>query len=341
MLIRVRKPWEIPETETTAESAYRSRPRSEDGPARIAGAGLTRRSFLRGLAGVGGLCGWSTIGGPLYAASEEKGGETKLYPAKRNPAYKLDRPITPAEYATSYNNFYEFSFSKQGVKPLAQRMVTDPWSVEVTGLVAKPGKFDVGELIKKIGLEERLYRFRCVEAWAMAVPWTGFPLSKLLDLVEPTSDAKFVRFLTFYEPKWGPGFQATEYPWPYFEGLTMAEARNELTLVATGLYGKPMPKQNGAPIRLVVPWKYGFKSIKSIVKIELVKEQPSTFWSSIVPNEYDFRANVDPTVDHPRWSQASERMIDTGERRKTLPYNGYGELVAHLYKKKPAPSGEK
>ena len=165
----------------------------------------------------------------------------------------------------------------------------------------------------------------------MAVPWTGFPLAKLLDVVEPLGSAKYVRFVTFENPQWGPGFAETGYPWPYYEGLTMAEARNELTLLVTGLYGKPLPNQNGAPIRLITPWKYGFKSIKSIVRIELLQRQPPTFWNTVSPREYDFSANVNPAVPHPRWSQASERMIDTGERRPTLPFNGYAEYVAKLY----------
>ena len=182
-------------------------------------------------------------------------------------------------------------------------------------------------------LEERVYRFRCVEAWAMIVPWTGFPLSKLLELVKPTAEAKFVRFETFYRPTQAPGFADTNYPWPYTEGLRLEEAMNPLALLATGIYGKPLPKQHGAPIRLVVPWKYGYKSIKSIVKIDLVAKQPATLWETLLPSEYPFESNVDPAVPHPRWSQATERLIDSGDRVRTQPYNGYGSYVAKLYGK--------
>jgi sulfoxide reductase catalytic subunit YedY len=329
MLIRSRKAWEMPEREATPESDY-----------------WNRRRFLRaagfGLAGLasGGLM--TPAGAEEATAPPEKNGAatedgalpagSSLYPAKRNKEYKLDRPLTPELNATSYNNFYEFSYTKDAVRFFARKLEPSPWSVEVTGAVAKPTKFDLDDLLRKVTLEERLYRFRCVEAWAMAVPWTGFPLSKLLDLVEPKSSAKYVRFLTFLKPEWAPNQRSQDWPWPYYEALTMAEARNELTLLATGLYGKPMPKQNGAPIRLVVPWKYGFKSIKSIVRIEVTEKQPATFWNTAAPNEYGFLANVNPKKPHPRWSQAQERMIDTGETRPTLPYNGYEELVAGMYK---------
>ena len=329
MLIRVPKGWELPESEVTPEDDYYSRRRF---------LGASRRLLASSLLG-GALVG----GGILRASEEEQSkrdarktstpGDGGPYPPKRNEKYVLDRPLTPEKFAISYNNFYEFSFNKQLVRLYAEKLVTEPWSVEVGGLVAKPQRFEVTDLIKKLGIEERLYRFRCVEAWAMAVPWVGFPLSKLLDLVEPLGSAKYVRFVSFNKPEWGPGFADTAYPWPYFEGLTMAEATNELTLMTTGLYGKPLPKQNGAPLRLIVPWKYGFKSAKSIVKIELTEKRPSTFWNQVLPQEYGFDANVEPDVPHPRWSQASERMIDTGQRRKSQLYNGYGEYVAKLYKR--------
>ncbi len=322
MLIRIKKSWEIPERDATPEHMYWNRRRFLTA-AGAAGVGLLGLDGLRVRAADDGNAGGKS--------SEPPGGKKSIYPARQNPAFTLDRPITDENTATSYNNFYEFSFGKTGIARLAKKLVPSPWTLEVTGLVSKPRTFDVDDLLKKMPLEERLYRFRCVEAWAMAVPWAGFPLSKLLGEVEPLGSAKFVRFVTFHKPEWGPGFASTEYPWPYFEALSLAEARSELTLLATGVYGKPLPNQNGAPIRLIVPWKYGFKSIKSIVKIELVDKQPATFWSTVIPDEYDFVANVNPEVPHPRWSQATERMIGTGERRKTLPFNGYGELVAKLY----------
>ena len=213
----------------------------------------------------------------------------------------------------------------------AQAFSLAPWTVEVGGLVNNPKTFGIEDLLKLFPQEERIYRLRCVEAWSMVIPWTGFTLASLLEMVEPTSDAKYVRFETVFRPEEMPGQKSPFYPWPYQEGLRLDEAMNDLTLLATGLYGEPNVAQNGAPIRLVVPWKYGFKSIKSIVKIELVSEEPSTLWSNIASNEYGFYANVNPDVDHPRWSQASERRIGELNRRPTLPFNGYGEQVAHLY----------
>jgi sulfoxide reductase catalytic subunit YedY len=257
----------------------------------------------------------------------------QMYPARRNPLFVLDRPVTDEIYAASYNNFYEFSTLKGSVYQKSARLRTFPWQVEIGGLVAKPRIFDVDELVRAMPLEERLYRFRCVEAWAMAVPWTGFSLSALIKTVEPLSSAKYVRFVSFLKPEDAPNQSPSYGPWPYSEGLTIVEASNELTLLATGIYGHPLPKQHGAPLRLVVPWKYGFKSIKSIAKIEFTAEQPRTFWNSLRPREYDFFANVDPNAPHPRWSQETEKLIDTGERRATLPHNGYGEWVAKLYSK--------
>jgi len=255
----------------------------------------------------------------------------KLFPAAKNDAFTLKQKLTDESVAASYNNFYEFTTDKAGVWRLAQDFNPDPWSVEVTGECMKPGKFDLDDLFK-FEQEERAYRFRCVEAWAMDVPWTGFELRKLLEAVQPTDHAKYVRFVTANRPKEMPGIaRQAWYPWPYFEGLRMDEAMNELTLLATGIFGRPLPRQHGAPVRLVVPWKYGYKSPKSIVRIELVREQPKTFWETLQANEYPFESNVNPAVPHPRWSQASERMIDSGDRRETLPYNGYGEFVAKLY----------
>lgn len=262
-----------------------------------------------------------------------------LFPAKRNPKFK-DYPAgakqTEELVAATYNNFYEFTVDKRYVWITAEQsgFKCDPWTIEVTGLCNKPGKFSIDDLFKQFGKfqEERAYRFRCVEAWSMDVPWTGFELNKLLQAVEPKNEAKYVRFVTVKDEKHMPGMiREPNYPWPYYEGLRMDEAMHELTLLGTGIYGHPFPNQHGAPFRMIVPWKYGYKSIKSIVKIELVDKQPGTFWSKLIPDEYPFESNVNPQVPHPRWSQAAERVIPTGVERKTLPYNGYAEFVAKLY----------
>jgi sulfoxide reductase catalytic subunit YedY len=276
------------------------------------------------------------IGGTAFAGAAEKTSKQPvdrtldLYPAKRNPEFTLDRPLTKESVAATYNNFYEFGPVKT-IYWLAQRLKTRPWQVRVEGLVRKPRVFDIDDLIRSMPLEERLYRFRCVEAWAMAVPWTGFPLSALIKVVEPKSEARFVKLTTFLDRTVAVGQLRFWLPWPYTEGLTMEEAMNELTFLATGIYGKPLPKQHGAPVRLVVPWKYGFKNIKSLVSIEFVKDRPKTFWEILGPDEYGFWANVNPEFAHPRWSQASERMIGTEERRPTQIFNGYGKWVASLY----------
>jgi sulfoxide reductase catalytic subunit YedY len=232
---------------------------------------------------------------------------------------------------THYNNYYEFTTDKEGVARLSADFKTSPWDVEVSGLVNKPGKYSVDDLIRKFQPEERIYRLRCVEAWSMVIPWVGFPLSKLLAEVEPSSDAKFVRFETVFNPDEMPGQKQPLYPWPYQEGLRLDEAMNDLAILATGLYGGELPAQNGGGIRLVVPWKYGFKSIKAVIKVELTAEQPATMWETIAPNEYGFYANVNPQVDHPRWSQGSERRIGEFSRRDTLMFNGYTDQVAYLY----------
>ncbi len=244
---------------------------------------------------------------------------------------ELGDPVNTYEDITHYNNYYEFTTDKQGVADRVGDFKTTPWTVEVGGLVKKPKTFGIEDLLKLFPQEERIYRLRCVEAWSMVIPWTGFTLASLLKMVEPTSAAKYVRFETVYRPEEMPGQKSPFYPWPYQEGLRLDEAMNELAILATGLYGEPNVPQNGAPIRLVTPWKYGFKSIKSIIKIELVSEMPATMWNQIAPNEYGFYANVNPEVDHPRWSQASERRIGELSRRPTLPFNGYGEQVAYLY----------
>ena len=287
---------------------------------------LSRRDFLR-TAGI--LTGSALLAAcsPGASAATDPASDMPDLPAK---ADELGDPANSFEDITSYNNFYEFSTDKGAVKPLSEDFSTRPWTVEVSGLVNKPKTYDIEDLLN-FPQEERVYRLRCVEAWSMVIPWTGFPLASLLKEVEPTSDAKFVRFETVYRPEEMPGQKSPFYPWPYQEGLRLDEAMHDLTILATGLYGMPMPNPNGAPIRLVVPWKYGFKSIKSIVKIELMAEQPSTLWSAVGPNEYGFYSNVNPERSHPRWSQASERRIGELGRRPTLMFNGYAEEVAHLY----------
>jgi sulfoxide reductase catalytic subunit YedY len=239
-------------------------------------------------------------------------------------------PLTSNEAITNYNNYYEFTINKEGVARLAKDFKTSPWEIQVGGLVSNPRTFDLEDLMN-FSQQERIYRLRCVEGWSMVIPWIGFPLSELLREVEPTGSAKFVRFETIYDPMQMPGQNNRAYSWPYVEGLRLDEAMNDLTTLATGLYGNPLPPQNGAPVRLVVPWKYGFKSIKGIVKIDLVEEMPVSLWMAAAPHEYGFYANVNPEVNHPRWSQSSERRIGEFSRRPTLMFNGYEEEVAHLY----------
>ena len=262
----------------------------------------------------------------------------------KSATYQVPDPPTSFEDITNYNNFYEFSTSKSGVATAAASFVTRPWAVEVSGLVQRPRVFDIDELLS-IGQEERIYRFRCVEAWSMVIPWVGFPLRALLDKVEPLGTAKYVAFQTFYEganprspemklPEGSNGMQSSfsaGIDFPYIEGLRLDEAMHPLTILATGLYGKQMPNQNGAPIRLVVPWKYGFKSIKSVVRIMLTDFVPPTTWNIAAPNEYGFYSNVNPSVPHPRWSQAKERRIPELGQRSTLMFNGYGDEVAAMY----------
>jgi len=305
--------WFIPEKLATPESVYRN-----------------RRQFLRQLGFTGAGAMLTSLG--AHAADPAPSSKSG-YPYTRNPKFSDPKlRITDEEFATGYNNFYEFSTDKHRVKRLTDRFVISPWEVEIGGLVDKPAKLTVDDLVSTMPLEERVYRFRCVEAWSMNVPWTGFPLSKLIEKVSPKSEAKFVKFTTFFRPDQAPGFKAyPNYPWPYTEGLRMDEAMHDLTLVTTGMYGKPLPKQNGAPIRIIVPWKYGYKSIKSVVKIEFVAEQPKTLWETLAPEEYPFESNVNPKVDHPRWSQKTERVIDTGNRINTQMFNGYGDYVAKLY----------
>ncbi len=255
-----------------------------------------------------------------------------LYPASRNARFQIeDRTLTPAGIAGRYNNFYEFTTDKAAVARLASGLTIDPWTIEIGGLVQKPFQIGFEDLIRKFPLEERIYRLRCVEAWSMVVPWVGFPFARLVEFCAPLSSAKYVRFISFHRPEEAVGQREQAYPWPYYEGLRMDEAMNELTLMTTGIYGKPLPRQHGAPLRVIVPWKYGYKSPKSIVKIDFIAEQPRTFWNDLGPNEYSFLSNVDPDVPHPRWSQMTERDTGTDMRIPTLKYNGYSEFVASLY----------
>ncbi len=306
MLIRRKYGWEIPEALATDEDVF-----------------LNRRRFMT--AGLGLAAGLGLVAGAPGLARA-----ALTYPAPRNPRYVLDRPITDEAVNTSYNNFYEFGSHKR-IASAAQKLKLSPWNIRIDGLVEKEMTLGFEDLLARVSLEERLYRHRCVEAWAMAVPWTGFPLSALLDIARPLSGAKFVRFETFKDPSMASGQKQFWYPWPYVEGVTMAEAANELAFMVTGAYGKPLPKQMGAPLRLALPWKYGFKSIKSITRISFTDKRPVGFWEKIQASEYGFWANVNPEVPHPRWSQATERLLGSDKRVKTKIYNGYGEFVASLY----------
>ena len=305
MLIRIPKGWEIAGRDATPEGAY-----------------WNRRQLLQGL----GFAGAGTL---LGAEGEKK----SLYPAKRNTEFTLDRPVTDEDSATGYNNYYEFHpTDKQAVRQLVGKFKASPWMFTVGGLVKKPQTFDLDDLLKKVTLEERLYRFRCVEAWSMAVPWTGFPMSELIKMVEPLPEAKFLRLVTVSRPDEMPGMKmAPWYKWPYYEGLRLDEAMNPLAMFVTGMYGKPLPTQNGAPFRVIVPWKYGYKNPKSLVTIDVGAKHPKTFWNESQPGEYGFYSNVNPNKPHPRWSQAQERVLPTGDRRPTLLYNGYEKQVASLY----------
>jgi sulfoxide reductase catalytic subunit YedY len=307
----------ISSSEITTESAY-----------------LSRRDFLKSI-------GIVSASAALLAAckSDIPLGGTPVLPTdeaitatstKSDPVDELGSMANTFEEITNYNNYYEFTTDKAGVAKLSKDFPTSPWEVAVGGFVNKPQVFSMDD-IRKFEIEDRIYRMRCVEAWSMVIPWTGFPLRKLLEQVEPTSDAKYVRFETIYDKKNMPGLKNTSYQWPYVEGLRLDEAMHDLTLLATGIYGKDLLPQNGAPVRLVVPWKYGFKSIKSIVKIDLVDVMPTSLWMAAAPHEYGFYANVNPNVNHPRWSQGSERRIGELGRTKTLMFNGYEDEVAYLY----------
>ncbi len=307
MLIKSRKSWDITENQATPEHLFLNR---------------------RGLLGAGAaFLGASAL--PQFALAAEEDMTTSLYPAKRNDAYTLDRPLTPEAANASYNNFYEYSTDK---RLNADKLMTRPWMVKVDGMVEAAKDYGIDDLIKSMPLEERLYRHRCVEGWSMTIPWTGFPLKALVAAAKPTSGAKYVRFETFNNPKMAPGQKSPVYPWPYIEAVTMEEAMNDLAFVVTGAYGHTLAKVHGAPLRLALPWKYGFKSIKSIVKISFVDKRPVSLWESLQASEYGFWANVNPDVPHPRWSQATETPVGSNDRRPTLLFNGYGEQVASLYK---------
>jgi sulfoxide reductase catalytic subunit YedY len=323
-----RHPWQLAESLHTPQSIYQSRQHH-------------RREFLQwmGRAAIGAVGAPSLVGCSRPSDQELRAAgavpplpdeQQTLYPARRNASFTYGRPETLSRDAAEYTNFYEFSPFKANYRYM-DRFEPTPWTVEMGGLCSKPQTWDLDGFYSHLTLEERAYRHRCVETWAMCVPWTGFRLRDLLAKLEPQPAARYVVFETFNRPDEAPQMQDSTYPWPYTEGLTIDEATNELTLVATGIYGEPLAKQLGAPIRLVVPWKYGFKSIKSIVRITLTDQRPATFWNTLVPQEYGFEANVDPEVPHPRWSQRTEWMLGSRERYETRKYNGYGEYVAHLY----------
>jgi sulfoxide reductase catalytic subunit YedY len=319
MLIKIPRGWEMPESAATPESLFRQ-----------------RRSLMKAIAAGPILAASSALGGSMLmaraaAAQGAPDPTADLYPAQQNMRYRVERAITSEKDATSYNNYYEFGTNKT-IASAAQALPIRPWTISFDGMIEKPFTIGFDDLVRKMPLEERVYRMRCVEAWAMTVPWSGFPLKAMIELAKPASGAKYVQFETFKDGKNAPGLRQFWFPWPYIEGLTIEEATNEMAFIATGLYGKPIPKQNGAPLRLVAPWKYGFKSIKGIVKVTFTDQRPKTFWEKSGPTEYGFWANVNPAVAHPRWSQATERLLGNDERVPTQIYNGYGEFVADLYK---------
>ena len=326
MLIKNPKNWEMSENLATPERVY-----------------LGRRAFIGGMAMTGAvLAAGCDSGGeavaqegvlandPVSEVPTPFAGTDSLYPAPRNEAFTLDRPLTDEELATTYNNFYEFGSHKR-IWRAAQDLPLSPWDVTIDGMVEQEKTVSFDELVRAMPLEERLYRHRCVEAWSMAVPWSGFPLAALINYARPLSSARYVQMETFQDRSVASGQRAPGYPWPYVEALTMAEATNDLAFIATGIYGREMPAQNGAPLRLAVPWKFGFKSIKSIVRFHFTDTRPTTFWENVGPREYGFWANVNPEVPHRRWSQATEQPLGQDERVPTLLFNGYGEQVAGLY----------
>ncbi len=310
----IRRPgWQLPESAATPESVF-----------------VNRRAFMGAALGAG-----AAIALPDAAlaqrASDVPDPSAGLYPFKRNEKYVLDRPLTDESQNANYNNFYEFGTSKQIAAP-AQALKLRPWTVKIDGMVEKPMEIGFDDLLKAMPLEERLYRLRCVEAWSMTIPWSGFALAELVKFAKPLGSAKYLQMETFLDKSVAPGQRQSWHPWPYTEGLTMAEATNELAFIATGCYGHAMPKQHGAPLRLAVPWKYGFKSVKSITRFTFTDKRPKSYWEALQASEYGFWANVNPQVAHPRWSQATEQVLGKSERVPTLLFNGYGEYVADMYK---------
>ncbi len=314
----IKKPADIKSSEITPKDLY-----------------LNRRQFIASISTATITAGAALAGLDLSRPSGQARAAEKLPNIKKSP-YSTDEKQNSFKEITTYNNFYELGVDKGDPAENAKYLTTRPWSVTVEGEIKKPKTFDIDALMKLSPLEERVYRLRCVEAWSMVIPWVGFPLSALINQVEPTNNAKFIQFVTLYDPKrmpgQKPGIFGNVLDWPYVEGLRMDEAMHPLTILCFGLYGEVLPAQDGAPVRIVVPWKYGFKSIKSIVKVRFVEAQPKTAWNTMQPQEYGFYSNVNPEVDHPRWSQATERRIGEFLRRKTLMFNGYGDQVASLYK---------
>jgi len=321
MLIKRKPGWALPETAATSESVFRQ-----------------RRSLVKAI-GAGSIlvvagpwlaaCGEDPMA-PMQSARAADDPLADLYPAARNDSIPVDRAIVDESLTGTYNNFYEFG-SHKNVWKAAQALPIRPWQVAIDGMVETPLTIDADRLIRTMTLEERVYRHRCVEAWSMTIPWTGFPLAKLVEFAKPLSGARYLVMTSFQNPDLAPGQRQSWYPWPYSDGLTIAEATNALAFIVTGAYGKPMAKQYGAPLRLAVPWKYGFKHVKSITRFHFTDQRPVSFWEKLAANEYGFWANVNPEVAHPRWSQASEEVLGTSQRVPTLLYNGYGDTVAGLY----------
>ena len=316
MLIKRKRGWEMPERDATPEALF-----------------LDRRSLLKGAAAGGILASAGLLGMGRAEAAGEPDPSISLYPAKANATYTLDRPVTAEKLATGYNNFYEFGTDKD-IVDRSQALKIRPWTIKIDGLVEKEQTLAIDDLFKQVQFEERLYRHRCVEAWSMVIPWVGYSLSELIKQCDPLPSAKYVQFLSYYDKRVEKWASDSAIYWPYTEGLRMDEAMHPLTLLTFGLYGEVLPNQNGAPIRVVLPWKYGFKSAKSIVTIRFVDKEPPTTWNEQAPSEYGFYSNVNPDVDHPRWSQKTERRIGLpfyAQRKTTLMFNGYGEQVASLY----------
>jgi len=309
VLIKRTRGWELPERLVTPESVA-----------------LGRRAAMAG----GGAILAGTLAPSAARAQADADPTAKFYPARRNDTYGVPTPMTTEKLATTYNNFYEFG-SHKNIWREAQKLPIRPWTIKIGGLVEKPIEISFDELIAKMPLEERVHRFRCVETWSMIVPWSGFPMKALVEFAKPLGSAKFVEMKTLSRPSIMPGQREFWYPWPYTDGLAIDEATHDLAFIATGLYGKPIPRQNGAPLRLVTPWKYGFKQVKSIVSIDYTDKRPVSFWEKLLPTEYGFWANVNPQVGHPRWSQATEKLLGSDARIPTLLYNGYAEWVAGLY----------